>query len=205
MPARASSLWFRTTSGKHFSRVHNYKQERSQCDAAIQRGEQSPKPGEWEQSLNGGAMSRRLRFAALIGCALIALAILAVLVRNYEFDSAARALKTGHYPVAVPRLKVLASLGDARAQYVLGSMYATGVGVEKDDDEAIRLFRKAAVGTHGEADPASAAELAVAKNYADGTEGVKPDQAERLKWLRRAAEGGSQEALAELQESQLPH
>lgn len=148
-------------------------------------------------------MSRRLRLAVLIACGLIAIAIVAVLVRNYEFDSAARALKTEDYSVAVPRLKALASLGDAHAQYVLGSMYATGVGVEKNDAEAIRLFRKAAVGTHGESDPAAAAELAVAKNYAEGTEGVKPDQVESLKWLRRAAEGGSQEAVAELQKSQM--
>jgi TPR repeat protein len=149
-------------------------------------------------------MSKQIRFAVLIGCGLIVLVIIGILVRNYEFDSAARALKVGDYSVAVPKLKALASLGDSRAQYVLGSMYATGVGVEKNDEEAIRLFRKAAVGTHGEADPAASAELAVAKNYADGTEGVKPDPAESRKWLKRAAEGGSQEAVAELQKSP-PH
>jgi uncharacterized protein len=146
-------------------------------------------------------MSKGLRFAVLAACGLIALVVLSIFLRNYEFDSAARALKTGDYSVAVPRLRVLASLGDSHAQYVLGSMYATGIGVEKNDTEAIRLFRKAAVGAHGEADPAAAAELAVAKNYAEGTEGVKIDQAESLKCLRRAAEGGSQEAIAELQKS----
>jgi TPR repeat protein len=150
-------------------------------------------------------MSKRLRFALLIGCSLIGLLVIGIFVRNYEFDSASRALKTGNYSAAVPRLKALASLGDARAQYVLGSMYATGVGVEKNDSEAIRLFRKAAIGSHGEVDPAAAAELAVAKDYAEGTEGAKVDQAESLKWLRRAAEGGSQEAIAELQQSQAPH
>jgi TPR repeat protein len=111
-------------------------------------------------------------------------------------------LKTGDYSVAVPRLRVLAFLGDTHAQYVLGSMYANGVGVGKNDEVAIRWFRRAAVGTRGESDPAAAAEFAVAKNYAEGTEGVKPDQAESLKWLRRAAAGGSEEAIAELQKSQ---
>ena len=149
-------------------------------------------------------MSRQLRFVALTGCGLISLVILSILLRNYEFDSAARALKTGDYSVAVPRLRMLASLGDGHAQYILGSMYATGVGVEKNDAEAIRLFRKAAVGTHGETDPAAAAELSIAKNYAEGTQGVKVDQVESLKWLRRAAEGGSQEAVVELQRSHLP-
>jgi len=150
-------------------------------------------------------MSKGLRYTLLTACGLIALFVLGILVRNFEFDSAARALKTGDYAVALPKLKSLASLGDGRAQYVLGSMYATGVGVDKNDTEAIRLFRKASVGTHGETDPAAPAELAVAKNYAEGTEGVKPDPAESQKWLRRAAEGGSQEALAELQKSQASH
>jgi TPR repeat protein len=150
-------------------------------------------------------MSTGLRYVVLTVCGLIALLALGILVRNYQLDSAARALKIGDYSLAVPRLKALASLGDTRAQYVLGSMYATGVGVEKNDAEAIRLFRKAAVGSRGETDPAAPAELAVAKNYAQGTEGVKVNQAESLKWLRRAAEGGSQEAIAELRESQSPH
>jgi TPR repeat protein len=147
-------------------------------------------------------MSRRLGFAVLTCCVLLALVILGILVRNYEFDAGARALKTGDYSVAVPRLKMLAHVGDRRAQYILGSMYATGVGVEKNDPEAIHLLRRAAVGVHGEADPAAAAELAVARNYAEGTEGVKPDPAESLKWLRRASAGGSKEASAELEKSQ---
>ena len=133
-----------------------------------------------------------------------AVVILGVVVRNHEFDIAARALKTEQYSVAVPRLKVLAYIGDTAAQYILGGMYADGIGVEKDASKAIYWFRKAAVGVHGEADPAAAAELAVAKDYAEGTKGVKSDPVESQKWLRRAAEGGSQEAVAELQKSQ-PH
>jgi uncharacterized protein len=150
-------------------------------------------------------MSRRLRFTVLSACGLIAFVIFGVLVRNHEFDIAARALKTEDYSATVPRIKVLAYMGDTAAQYILAGMYADGVGVEKDDSKAIYWFRRAAVGVHGEADPAAPAELAVARNYAEGTESVKVDQAESLKWLRRAAEGGSQEAIAELQKSQPPH
>ena len=147
-------------------------------------------------------MNPRVRFAIVTVCGLLALAILGIFVRNYEFESAARALKAGEYSKATLKLKILAHLGDGSAQYILGGMYATGVGVEKNDSEAIRWFRRAAIRTHGESDPAAAAELAVARDYAEGIEGVKPDPAESLKWLRRAAEGGSKEAIRELQE---PH
>jgi TPR repeat protein len=150
-------------------------------------------------------MNRRLRFALLSVCGLLVGVLLLIVVRERVFDTAALALKTEEYSVAVPRLKVLAWCGDGRSQYVLGDMYATGVGVEKNDSRAIYWFRKAAVGAHGEADPAAASELAVARYYAVGTGGVMRDDAESLKWLRRAAEGGSQEANVELQKSRPPH
>ena len=47
------------------------------------------------------------------------------------------------------------------------------------------------------------AELAVAKAYSEGV-GVKTDADEGAKWLRRAAEGGSKEAAAELERTN-PH
>lgn len=145
-------------------------------------------------------MKPRVRFVIAGVCGLLALVILGRVVRNYEFESVARALKAGEYSKATPKLKILAHLGDSSAQYILGGMYATGVGVEKNDSEAIRWFRRAALRTSGESDPVAAAELAVARDYAEGIEGVKPDPAESLKWLRRAAEGGSKEAIRELQE-----
>jgi len=41
-------------------------------------------------------------------------------------------------------MKALAEQGDARAQYNLGFMYATGEGVPENDAEAVKWFRKAA-------------------------------------------------------------
>lgn len=146
-------------------------------------------------------MNHPIRFTLLIGCTVLVLGVVLVVVRNYEFESGARALKIEDYSTALRKLKPLASVGDSHAQYVLGEMYATGKGVPKNDSEAIYWFRRAAIGTRGEADPAAAAELAVAKNYAQGI-GVKADADESVKWLRKAADGGSQEAAVELQKTQ---
>jgi uncharacterized protein len=143
-------------------------------------------------------MNRSLRLVLLVCAAVSGLFVAMLLVRNYEFDSAARALKTGDYRTALHKLKPLAHIGDTHAQYVLADMYATGTGVVKNDSEAIYWFRRAAIGAHGEADAAAAAELAVAKDYAEGI-GVEPDPAESIRWLRRAAEGGNKEAADELQ------
>jgi len=145
-------------------------------------------------------LSRPVRLTLLFACGVFALVAIGALLRNYEFDTATKALKSGDYGPALQKLKALASLGDSRAQYILGDMYARGVGVDKNDDQAINWFRRAAIGVHGETDPAAAAELAVAKSYAEGI-GVKPDQAESLKWFRRAADGGSKEATVELEKS----
>jgi len=41
-------------------------------------------------------------------------------------------------------LKALAEKGDAIAQYNLGVMYDEGKGVEKDEKEAVKWYRKAA-------------------------------------------------------------
>jgi len=56
--------------------------------------------------------------------------------------------------------------------------------------------------TKGEVDPAAPAAMGVAKSYAEGTDGVRVDRAESVKWLRLAATGGSKEAAALLAESQ---
>ena len=45
---------------------------------------------------------------------------------------------------AFAEAKAKAEAGDAEAQYNLGLMYANGQGVEQDDKEAVKWWRKAA-------------------------------------------------------------
>ena len=72
--------------------------------------------------------------------------------------------------------------GAPRAQYELGFRYATGRGVQRDDAEALRWFRRAA-----EQEDASA-QTYLGFMYVNGRGGVQQDDAEALRWFRRAAE-----------------
>lgn len=76
-----------------------------------------------------------------------------------------------------------AEQGDARAQYLLGMLYATGDGVPQDYKEAAKWFHKAA-----EQGDVSAQSL-LGTMYAHGN-GVPQDYKEAVKWHRKAAEQG---------------
>lgn len=122
---------------------------------------------------------------------------------NYQLELGARALNNDDGVTAVERFRLLAKLGDSKAQYLLGNIYAYGWGgVQKNDNEAIYWFRRAASSATDESDPAAPAELEVAKSYAHGDDGVKVDNAESTKWLRFAAAGGSKEAAVLLAKSE---
>jgi len=134
-------------------------------------------------------------FLIFIGCTMF-------IYRNYRLELGARALSAEHGNDAIHYLKPLAELGDSKAQFIMGNIYAYGWGgVKKVDDEAVYWFRRAAVDLKDESDPAAPAELAVAKSYAGGTGGVKADKAASIKWLRLSAAGGNKEAAALLAKS----
>jgi len=65
---------------------------------------------------------------------------------------------------AADYLKVAASLGHAKAQYLLGFMFQQGKGVERDEKEAIELFSKSAA--QGNADAKEALALILKQQQA---------------------------------------
>ena len=77
-----------------------------------------------------------------------------------------------------------AEQGDAVAQLNLGWAYAQGLGVEKDDREALNWFRKSA--EQGNAH----AQTNVGFRYARGL-GIAKDEREAVNWYRKAAEQGN--------------
>ena len=87
--------------------------------------------------------------------------------------------------------KVKAEKGDAKAQDLLGLMYAIGRGVEKDEAEAVKWWRKAA--DQGRA----IAQFNLGNMYENGL-GVVKDEAEAVKWYRKAAEQGFAKAQVNL-------
>ena len=72
-------------------------------------------------------------------------------------------------------------------------MYQDGLGVEQDDKEAVKWFRKAAEQGLPEA------QRCIGWMYQDGL-GVEKDDKEAVKWFRKAAEQGYEPAKAALKE-----
>ncbi len=101
------------------------------------------------------------------------------------------------YATALRIIRPLAERGDAAAQYELGELYYSGLGVPQVGAEAVKWYRRAALQGH------PAAQHMLALSYEYGT-GVARNMAESLKWLRRAAEQGyaySQYRLGQMYES----
>lgn len=75
----------------------------------------------------------------------------------------------------------LADQGDVRAKYLLGDMYAKGIGVPQDKAKALYWFRSAADQEY------DSAQFMLGDMYAAG-DGVPQDKAEAACWYRKAAE-----------------
>jgi TPR repeat protein len=80
-------------------------------------------------------------------------------------------------------LKARAESGDVKAQTQLGMAYASGDGIQADETEAVKWFRRAAEKND------AAGQYLLGEMYLTGR-GVSPDLTEAAKWMRRAAEGG---------------
>lgn len=100
--------------------------------------------------------------------------------------------------MALGRVREVAELGYAYAQYRLGEMYAQGDRVPQDETEAMTWYLKAANNTNSdetvESDtPSGQAAFAIATMYEDG-KGIPKDETTALAWYFKAAEKGSAEA-----------
>jgi uncharacterized protein len=91
------------------------------------------------------------------------------------------ALEREDYETALPRLLPVAGRGNAFAQYKVGVIYANGLGVEKNDGEAVKWYQKAA--DQGESD----AQLNLGMMYATGR-GLEKDPKKAMEWYLRAAQ-----------------
>jgi TPR repeat protein len=56
------------------------------------------------------------------------------------FDGARKATEKGDHKKALRLLRPLAKQGDSIAQYMVGRMYADGLGVSRDYKQAAKLF-----------------------------------------------------------------
>jgi TPR repeat protein len=98
-------------------------------------------------------------------------------------EDGSAAYREKDYAKAVELWQPLAERGDTTAQYSLGTLYAEGNGVARDDATAFMWFQRAA--NRGNA----AAQYNVGASYAAGT-GVAKNDIEAAKWFQRAANQG---------------
>ena len=112
-------------------------------------------------------------------------------VEAARWETGRAAYQRGEYDVAYQTLVPLAKGGDARAQTLLGYMYANGRGVAVDYGEAAGWFSRAA----DRGDPA--AQNAIGLLSYQGR-GVAKDRAAAAQWFRRSAEQGNTEAQINL-------
>ncbi len=102
-------------------------------------------------------------------------------------DAADTAYENGKYKAALRLAHPLADQGDARAQALMGLLYAKGRGVLRDDREAMKWFRSAA--EQGDA----VAQLQIGTMYYNGRT-VPQDYSEAARWYQLAAQRGNPEA-----------
>lgn len=89
------------------------------------------------------------------------------------------------------KVKLQALNGNPNSQVLLASYLEDGIGVEKDEVEAVKWYRKAAdQGYHP-------AQFALGVNYAAGV-GVAKDVIQAISWYRKAADQGNEFAQTSL-------
>jgi hypothetical protein len=83
---------------------------------------------------------------------IVVLALLSVAagaVQAGDFADGLQAFDGGDYAEAASHWQPLAEQGDALAQVALAELYLSGLGVARDDQKAVELFRQAALQGHG--------------------------------------------------------
>ena len=129
-----------------------------------------------------GTVSMRRRCLRVLG-EIVLLLWLSVRPGWADVEEGIRAYQSGDYPTAVRALLPLAQQGDARAQFLLGALYAQGYSVPQDYGVAAQWFRRAAEQGH------VAAQFNLGGQYHEGR-GVPHDPGQAAAWFRRAAQQG---------------
>ena len=124
---------------------------------------------------------RRLRGASCFTLLFVASEI--AWAQSADVQRAIDAYNEGDYAAAMAVWEPLANQGNRDAQFAMGVLYYEGHGVNKNLDEALAWFRKAADSEH----PTAMFNLGVA--YWEGR-GLSQNYAQAVDWWERAAESG---------------
>jgi TPR repeat protein len=94
-------------------------------------------------------------------------------------------------PSELAKIQTAAEKGDAEAQFRLGTIFAEGRRVTKDETQAANWYRKAADQGHAEA------QFRLGSMFAEG-QGVEKNLVQAIEWVRKAAEQGNIDAKYKL-------
>ncbi len=108
-----------------------------------------------------------------------------------NFQAGIAAYQANDLPLAFQEFQTAAKQGHADSQYNLGLMYEQGIGVGKDESQAVAWYRESA------AQGNSAAQFNLGVLYENGR-GTKVDFAEANKWYRSASVQGDALAIGNL-------
>jgi len=116
-----------------------------------------------------------------LGCVLLSLssAGFVAMPANADTASGMDAFRDKDYARAYKEWKAAADAGQAEAQFDLGVLYAQGLGVARDMNEAARWYRLAAEQGNAEA------EFALGQMFSRGW-GVPRDEADAIRWFQLA-------------------
>ena len=110
-----------------------------------------------------------------------------------DIEVAVAAFESENYAQAIELFMPLAEAGNDDAQFYLGAMYQSGLGIEASDETAFYWFERSAENGDDEA------QYSLGLMYANG-EGVKSSSKKARKWFERSAEQGHDGAQYELGE-----
>jgi len=122
---------------------------------------------------------------------IVAFAVLTAVLFGGDFQDGLKAYVNKDYKKAVELFQKSADEGDARAQFILGTMYNEGKGVKQEYKKAVEFYQKSANQGHAEA------QLNLGFMYYNG-QGVKKDKIKAYHWWMKAAKQGIPQAQKNL-------
>ena len=141
----------------------------------------------WRRN-QGNDKGDNMKKLALVLCVLFSGPALA------EIEPARDLMDAGDYAAALEELLPAASSGNAEAEELIGVMYASGLGVERDDIRAFEWYLRAALKGH------AGAQSGVGWYYEVGRGMPTPDLVRAYMWYVLSAIGGDPDAAISQEE-----